>query len=66
MAHTFANLLTHVIFSTKDRGPLIASDLKPDLLAYLEGHRPLVAGKSCRGWRRDWFLISAISEAEWT
>ena len=35
MAHTFANLLTHVIFSTKDRGPLIASDLKPDLLAYL-------------------------------
>ena len=37
MAHTFANLLTHVIFSTKDRDPLILPDLKPDLLAYLGG-----------------------------
>lgn len=37
MAHTFANLLAHVIFSTKDREPLIASDLKPDLLAYMGG-----------------------------
>jgi REP-associated tyrosine transposase len=37
MAHTFANLLTHVIFSTKDREPLITPDLKPDLLAYLGG-----------------------------
>ena len=37
MAHTFANLLTHVIFSTKDRQPLISKDFKPDLLAYLGG-----------------------------
>jgi REP-associated tyrosine transposase len=37
MAHTFANLLTHVIFSTKDRQPLISRDIKPDLLAYLGG-----------------------------
>jgi REP element-mobilizing transposase RayT len=37
MAHTFANLLTHVIFSTKDRQSLISRDLKPDLLAYLGG-----------------------------
>ena len=37
MAHTYANLLTHVIFSTKYREPLITSDLKPDLLAYLGG-----------------------------
>ena len=37
MAHTFGNLLTHVIFSTKDRQSLIAPDLKPDLLAYLGG-----------------------------
>jgi hypothetical protein len=35
MAHTFANLLTHVIFSTKDRRPLISRDLKPNLLAYM-------------------------------
>ena len=37
MALTFANLLTHVIFSTKDREPLITSGLKPDLLAYTGG-----------------------------
>ncbi len=37
MTHTFANLLTHVIFSTKDREPLMDSNLKPDLLAYLGG-----------------------------
>jgi putative transposase len=37
MAHTFASLLTHVIFSTKDRQPLLTSDLRGDLLAYLGG-----------------------------
>lgn len=37
MAHTFTNLLTHLIFSTKDRGPLIDAELKPSLLAYLGG-----------------------------
>jgi len=37
MAHTYANLLAHVIFSTKDRQPLISRDLKPDLLAYMGG-----------------------------
>ena len=37
MTHTFSNLLTHVIFSTKDRFPLISSELKPDLLAYMGG-----------------------------
>jgi len=37
MAHTFANLLTHVIFSTKDRQPLVTPDLKPDLLSYMGG-----------------------------
>jgi REP element-mobilizing transposase RayT len=37
MAHTFANLLTHVIFSTKDREPLIDQALNHDLLAYMGG-----------------------------
>jgi putative transposase len=37
MAHTFANLLTHVIFSTKDREALIDEALKHDLLAYMGG-----------------------------
>lgn len=37
MAHTFINLLTHVIFSTKDRLPSIDTEVKPHLLAYLGG-----------------------------
>jgi REP element-mobilizing transposase RayT len=37
MSHTFTNLLTHVIFSTKDREPLITAALHDDLLAYLGG-----------------------------
>jgi REP element-mobilizing transposase RayT len=37
MSHTYTNLLTHVIFSTKDRNPLITAALHDDLLAYLGG-----------------------------
>ena len=37
MAHTFTNLLTHVIFSTKDCLPLLTPDLREDMLAYLGG-----------------------------
>jgi putative transposase len=40
MAHTFGNLLTHVIISTKDRQPLqplLTPDLRTDLLAYMGG-----------------------------
>ena len=37
MAHTFTNLLSHVIFSTKDRLPLLTPDLRADMLAYLGG-----------------------------
>ncbi|MBI3795903.1 MAG: IS200/IS605 family transposase [Deltaproteobacteria bacterium] len=37
MAHTFTNLLTHVIFSTKDRTPSIDAELKPQLFAYMGG-----------------------------
>ncbi|MGH9328003.1 MAG: IS200/IS605 family transposase [Terriglobia bacterium] len=37
MAHTFSNLLTHVIFSTQDRQPFLTPDLVPDLLAYMGG-----------------------------
>ena len=34
MSHTYTNLLTHVIFSTKDRAPLITAPLHDDLLTY--------------------------------
>src|SRR6267154_4207428 len=37
MSHTYSNLLSHVIFSTKDRQPLIDFDLKPRLLGYMNG-----------------------------
>jgi putative transposase len=37
MAHTYANLLTHIIFSTKDREPLITTAIRHDLLAYMGG-----------------------------
>ncbi|MFZ0961281.1 MAG: IS200/IS605 family transposase [Terriglobia bacterium] len=37
MSHSYTNLLTHVIFSTKDREPLITAALRDDLLAYLGG-----------------------------
>jgi REP element-mobilizing transposase RayT len=37
MAHTFTNLLTHVIFSTKDRLPTVTPEIKPRLLAYMGG-----------------------------
>ena len=37
MAHTFTNLLTHVIFSSKNRLPHIDAELKAPLLAYLGG-----------------------------
>lgn len=37
MAQTLTNLLTHIIFSTKGREPLIQAEVKPDLLAYMGG-----------------------------
>jgi putative transposase len=37
MAHTFTHLLTHIIFSTKDRRPLLDGELKSRLFPYLGG-----------------------------
>lgn len=37
MSHTYTNLLTHIIFSTKERTPFIKNDLKHHLHAYLGG-----------------------------
>jgi REP element-mobilizing transposase RayT len=37
MSHTFTSLFTHVVFSTKDRRPLIAEECRPRLYAYLGG-----------------------------
>ncbi len=37
MAHTFTNLLTHVIFSTKDRRPHLDPQVKERLFPYMGG-----------------------------
>jgi REP element-mobilizing transposase RayT len=37
MPHTYTNLLTHIIFSTKDRTPFIKPELKGELHAYMGG-----------------------------
>jgi REP element-mobilizing transposase RayT len=37
MAHTFTNLLTHVVFSTSGRAPFLNDDMRSDVHAYLGG-----------------------------
>ena len=37
MSHTYTNLLSHVVFSTKDRRPFIDAEIKPRLLGYING-----------------------------
>ncbi|MCI0445388.1 IS200/IS605 family transposase [bacterium] len=37
MSHSFSNLLTHIIFSTKGRRNLLSSDLRPRLFQYMGG-----------------------------
>ena len=37
MAQTFTHLLTHVIFSTKERRPLLKAKIRPRLFSYMGG-----------------------------
>jgi len=37
MGHTFSRILLHVIYSTKERKPLLAQDMRAKLLAYTTG-----------------------------
>jgi putative transposase len=37
VSHTYASLLYHVVFSTKERRPLIREDLQPRLWSYMGG-----------------------------
>ena len=46
MSRTFTNLLTHVIFSTKDREPWIQSEIRSELHAYLGGLTRELKGKA--------------------
>ncbi len=45
MSHTYTNLLTHVVFSTKERLPLITNEIKPELFAYIGGLIKELKGK---------------------
>ena len=45
MSHTYTNLLTHIVFSTKERLPLITNVIKPELLAYIGGLAKELKGK---------------------
>src|SRR4051812_4422077 len=37
MAGTFTNLLFHIVFSTRDRAPLIMAELRQELFNYIGG-----------------------------
>src|SRR5215470_330136 len=37
MGHTYTNLLTHLVFSTKDRLPYLRDDRRDDVIAYIGG-----------------------------
>jgi len=37
MAQTLVSLLVHIIFSTRNREPLITSEIEPELFAYIGG-----------------------------
>jgi REP element-mobilizing transposase RayT len=45
MSHTYSNLLSDVVFSTKERQPLIDAELKPRLLGYMNGIVDETGGK---------------------
>lgn len=46
MAHTFTNLITHAVFSTKDRLPPIDGELQQRLFPYLGGIVRELGGKA--------------------
>ena len=46
MPHTFTHLLAHIIFSTKDRAPLMGPEVKPRLLEYMGGIIRELGGKT--------------------
>ena len=46
MAHTFTNLLSHIVFSTKDRMPLLDAEVKARLFSYMGGIIRELGGKA--------------------
>lgn len=54
MPKSYTNLLTHVVFSTKDRVPSIHADFRSDLFAYMGGIIRELNGKA--------FIINGTSD----
>lgn len=46
MSRTFTKLLTHVVFSTKDRQPMIRTEIRSELFSYLGGLTHELKGKA--------------------
>jgi putative transposase len=46
MAHSFTDLLTHSIFSTKLRAPVISDEIRAELFAYVGGIVKHIKGKA--------------------
>ncbi|MBP9665283.1 MAG: IS200/IS605 family transposase [Pyrinomonadaceae bacterium] len=46
MAHTYTNLLSHIVFSTQGRLPLITDEIRTELFAYLGGLVRELKGKA--------------------
>ncbi len=66
MAQTFASLLTHVIFSTKDRRPAISAEFRSDLWAYMAGIVRNLEGKALaiNGTRDHVHLLLSLSPTQ--
>ena len=45
MSHRFTSLFTHLIFSTKDRRPILDSELAPECRAYIGGIVENIGGR---------------------
>ena len=54
MAQTFTHLLAHVIFSTKERRPLLKAAIRPRLFSYMGGIIRDLDGKA--------FIINGTSD----
>jgi REP element-mobilizing transposase RayT len=66
MAHTFTHLLTHLIFSTKDRLPLLEDSLRERLFPYMGGIIRELGGKTIaiNGTADHVHILASLSPAK--
>ncbi len=49
MGHSYSDMLTHIVFSTKQRQLTLTDELKPKLFPYMAGIIEELEGKVCVG-----------------